>query len=113
MPGDLYYGDNLEILRRKVEAESVDLIYLDPPFNSDRTYNLLHKGSKAQERAFVDTWSWDDAAERAFAELTNHSAGARVPSGFCGEIMAAMKAFMWREHRDTLAYLAMMYASWR
>ncbi len=67
MPGDLYYGDNLDVMRRHVATESVDLIYLDPPFNSDRTYNLIYKGSQAQERAFVDTWTWDDNAETAFA----------------------------------------------
>src|SRR5580658_2857855 len=44
MPGDLYYGDNLEVMRRHVSSESVDLVYLDPPFNSDRTYNLIRKG---------------------------------------------------------------------
>jgi hypothetical protein len=66
MPGDLHYGDNLDILRHKIASESVDLVYLDPPFNSDRTYNLIHKGSHGQERAFVDTWDWDDKAGAAF-----------------------------------------------
>ncbi len=63
MQNTLYYGDNLEILRKHVADESVDLIYLDPPFNSSRTYNLLfkqHKGdtSPAQIMAFTDTWQW-------------------------------------------------------
>lgn len=45
MPGDLHYGDNLSVLRNKVASESIDLIYLDPPFNSDRSYNLIHQGA--------------------------------------------------------------------
>ena len=60
----LYYGDNLEILRRYLPDESVDLIYLDPPFNSNRRYNVLFKESEgtssgAQIQAFSDTWRWD------------------------------------------------------
>jgi site-specific DNA-methyltransferase (adenine-specific) len=108
MPGDLYYGDNLDVLRFKIPSESVDLIYLDPPFNSDRTYNLIHKGSQSQEHAFVDTWHWDDKAERAFAELTGHApANVRVPSELSA-MMVALKDFLYRDHRDTLAYLSMM-----
>jgi site-specific DNA-methyltransferase (adenine-specific) len=108
MPGDLYYGDNLEILRHKVASESVDLIYLDPPFNSDRTYNLIHKGSQAQERAFVDTWTWDDASDRAYAELTGHApTSVMVPRGLT-DMMVALRGFLWKDHRNTLAYLSMM-----
>ncbi len=107
MPGDLYYGDNLEVLRRHVASESVDLIYLDPPFNSDRTHNLISKGSQVRERAFVDTWTWDDAAEKAFGELTD-----RVPSGVSvppalRDVMRALRSFL-GERRDMLAYLSMM-----
>jgi site-specific DNA-methyltransferase (adenine-specific) len=107
MPGDLYYGDNLDVMRRHVPSESVDLVYLDPPFNSDRTYNLIYKGSQAQERAFVDTWTWDDNAENAFRELTD-----RIPQGVdvpphLREMMLALKLFL-GEHRDMLAYLSMM-----
>ena len=63
----LYYGDNLEVLRLHVKNESVDLIYLDPPFNSKRSYNVLFKeasgaGSQAQIEAFEDTWHWEGAA---------------------------------------------------
>lgn len=108
MPGDLFYGDNLEVMRRHVANESIDLVYLDPPFNSDRNYNLIHKGSQAQERAFADTWTWDDKADRAFRELTD-----RVPSGVwvppeLTALMLAMKEFLYRDHRDTLAYVSMM-----
>ncbi|MBV9945474.1 MAG: site-specific DNA-methyltransferase [Myxococcales bacterium] len=106
MPGDLYYGDNLHVMRR-MASESVDLIYLDPPFNSDRTYNLIYKGSQAQERAFVDTWTWDDNAERSFRELTDRTPpGVDVPQPL-REMMRAMRVFL-DEHRDMLAYLSMM-----
>ena len=64
----LYYGDNLTVLRNDIGDESVDLIYLDPPFNSQATYNLLFKStagekSRAQIEAFEDTWHWGDEAE--------------------------------------------------
>jgi len=64
---ELYYGDNLDVLRRHIKDESVDLIYLDPPFNSKATYNVLfgeQNGSKAaaQIKAFEDTWTWNQAA---------------------------------------------------
>lgn len=62
----LYYGDNLTVLRDSIASESVDLIYLDPPFNSNASYNVLFKGPKgdqtaAQLEAFTGTWQWDDA----------------------------------------------------
>ena len=63
-PNRLYYGDCLEILRGW-PAECVDLIYLDPPFNSKANYNVLYGGGNgvpAQVRAFTDTWHWDEAA---------------------------------------------------
>ena len=67
----LFYGDNLAILREHVEDESVDLVYLDPPFNSNANYNLLFKApdghqSQAQIEAFDDTWHWNEPAEQAF-----------------------------------------------
>ncbi len=70
----LYYGDNLFILREHIPSESIDLIYLDPPFNSSRNYNVLFKDehgteSEAQITAFEDTWHWNLEAERTFVEL--------------------------------------------
>ncbi len=70
----LFYGDNLFILREHIPSESVDLIYLDPPFNSSRNYNVLFKEesgteSEAQITAFEDTWHWNLAAEHTYAEL--------------------------------------------
>ena len=69
----LYYGDNLGVLRKHIADESVDLIYLDPPFNSNASYNVLFRtpegaGSGAQIEAFGDTWEWGEAASDAFRE---------------------------------------------
>ena len=85
----LYYGDNLDILRRYVKDESVDLIYLDPPFNSNATYNVLFaekngSQSAAQIKAFGDAWHWDEAAAKAYQEV--------VEAG--GKVSQAMQAFM-------------------
>jgi adenine specific DNA methylase Mod len=69
----LYYGDNLKILRDYIKDESVDLIYLDPPFNSNRNYNVLFRNesgsdSESQISAFEDTWHWNLAAEQTYSE---------------------------------------------
>jgi len=70
----LYFGDNLKILREYVPDASVDLIYLDPPFNSQATYNVLFKEksgeeSAAQIMAFEDTWQWSVEAEAVYKEI--------------------------------------------
>lgn len=68
----LYYGDNLPVLKKYVKDETVDLIYLDPPFNSQANYNVLFGGnghSQAQIRAFEDTWHWGPESERSFADV--------------------------------------------
>ena len=67
----LYYGDNLQVLRDHIAKESVDLIYLDPPFNSKRDYNLLFKTPKGHDSdasitAFEDTWHWNEQAKDEF-----------------------------------------------
>lgn len=100
----LYYGDNLEVLRRYIADESVDLVYLDPPFKSDQDYNVLfaeHNGtqSQAQIKAFEDTWRWDQAAAEAYQETVE--AGGKV-----SEVMQAFRLFLGTS--DMLAYLAMM-----
>ena len=68
-PNLLYYGDNLDVLQRHVKDESVDLVYLDPPFKSNQDYNVLFaehgERSAAQIKAFEDTWRWDEAASRS------------------------------------------------
>jgi len=101
----LYYGDNLAVLRESIPDESVDLIYLDPPFNSNASYNVLFKSpdgdqSAAQIEAFDDTWHWTDVAESAFQEvLTSGNSDA-------AEMLRAMRSFL--GENDMMAYLAMM-----
>ena len=92
----LYYGDNLDILRRYIPDESVDLIYLDPPFNSNRDYNVIFKDesgnkSDAQLIAFEDTWHWGPDAERQYAYLTNTAVSeGRVPESV-STLVAALR----------------------
>ncbi len=74
----LYYGDNLEVLRKYVKDESIDLCYIDPPFNSKRNYNQIYNNvgteDRAQAQAFIDTWTWDDAALHGFEAIqTNYN----------------------------------------
>src|ERR1039458_2304396 len=101
----LYFGDNLDILREHIAAESVDLIYLDPPFNSKRDYSVLFKTPKghesyAQITAFEDSWHWGEQAEREFSELeqSQHTDVA--------EMMIALRKFL--GNNDMMAYLTMM-----
>jgi len=100
----LYYGDNLDVLRLHVPDESVDLVYLDPPFNSNASYNVLFghaSGEKAaaQIKAFDDTWHWDQAAAAAFEMV--------VTGG--GDVADALAAFQTLLGPSTmLAYLSMM-----
>lgn len=101
----LYYGDNLEILRKYVPDNSIDLIYLDPPFNSKATYNVLFKEpsgepSQAQITAFEDTWHWTEETERTFAETVEICPANVV------ELMVAFRKFI--HENDMMAYLTMM-----
>ena len=106
MTNKLYYGDNLGVLRDSIADESVDLIYLDPPFNSNASYNVLFKApggrrqSQAQIEAFDDTWHWNESAERAFDEvLTGGHSDAAI-------MLKAMRSAL--GENDMMAYLAMM-----
>ena len=88
----LYYGDNLDILRADIRDESIDLIYLDPPFNSQATYNVLFHAptgerSQAQIEAFEDTWHWNETAERAFDEVVQ--SGNTEAAGWRWEVAMA------------------------
>lgn len=75
MKNELYYGDNLEVLRCKIPSESVDLCYIDPPFNSKRNYFQIYNNQggedRAQAQAFVDTWEWGDEAADGIAWITD------------------------------------------
>lgn len=79
MKNKIYYGDNLDVLRRYIKDESVDLCYIDPPFNSKRNYNQIYnnvgKEDSAQAQAFIDTWTWDDIATQGLAEIKSNYHG--------------------------------------
>lgn len=101
----LYYGDNLEILRNHIPDDSIDLIYLDPPFNSKATYNILFKEptgelSQAQIAAFEDTWHWGDESELTFEQIVSLAPANVV------EMMTAFRKFI--HENDMMAYLVMM-----
>ena len=83
MTNTLYYGDNLDILRQHVADESVDLVYLDPPFNSNSSYNVLFKErsgeeSPAQIKAFTDTWEWTQESVFGMKSRWNHRSRAQA-----------------------------------
>jgi hypothetical protein len=79
MKNKIYYGDNLDVLRRYIKDETVDLCYIDPPFNSKRNYNQIYnnigKEDAAQAQAFTDTWTWDDVANQGLAEIKSNYNG--------------------------------------
>lgn len=102
--GTLYYGDNLDILRRYLKDETVDLVYLDPPFNSAQNYNaFFHEkdgtDAASQIQAFEDTWHWDIETKRAYDGLT-------VQPGRVSDVMQAFYQFL--GGNDMMAYLTMM-----
>jgi len=105
MTNALYYGDNLDVLRECIASESVDLVYLDPPFNSNANYNVLFRsptgsGSQAQIEAFDDTWHWGQEAEIAFDGVM------RSGNTNAADLLRAMRSFL--GENDMMAYVAMM-----
>ncbi len=103
----LYFGDNLSILRDHIADESIDLVYLDPPFNSNANYNVLFaektgEKSAAQITAFEDTWHWSIESERAFHEVVTE--GPQKLS----ELLQALRSVLGQN--DMMAYLTMMAA---
>ena len=107
MTNALFYGDNLDVLRKAIPNESIDLIYLDPPFNSNASYNVLFRApsgnqSQAQIEAFEDTWHWtaDNGAELAFDEVM-HSGNAEAAN-----MLKAIRSFL--GENDMMAYVTMM-----
>ena len=102
--GTLYYGDNLDILKRYIKDESVDLVYLDPPFNSAQNYNaFFHEkdgtDAASQIRAFEDTWHWDIETKKAYDAVTERP-------GMVSDVMQAFHQFL--GGNDMMAYLTMM-----
>ena len=108
MRNTLYYGDNLQVLRDHIPSESVDLVYLDPPFNSNASYNVLFRErtgeeSPAQIKAFTDTWEWTQETEYTFeVDIIQDPA---VPSAV-KEMVTAFRQFIGRN--AMMAYLVMM-----
>lgn len=101
----LFYGDNLVILREYIPSESIDLIYLDPPFNSSRNYNVLFKDehgteSEAQIEAFEDTWHWNLEAEQTYTELLTQA------SDNIAKMIESLRGFI--GDNQVMAYLVMM-----
>ena len=101
----LYFGDNLEVLRgTHIHDQSVDLVYLDPPFNSKAEYNVLFRSPRddkasAQAGAFLDTWSWGEEAERSFDDIMTLGGGT---ARFIESLRSALG------ESDMMAYLVMM-----
>jgi adenine specific DNA methylase Mod len=100
----LYYGDNLDVLKIHVKDETVDLIYLDPPFKSNQDYNVLFAekdgtAAAAQFKAFEDTWEWNRASAASYEQIVE--GGGRV-----SDVMQAFRRFL--STNDMLAYLTMM-----
>src|ERR1022692_705330 len=79
MANRLYYGDNIDILRKKLRDDTVDLCYIDPPFNSKRNYNQIYNNigeeDRAQAQAFIDMWRWDDRANAGYSEILANADG--------------------------------------
>lgn len=101
----LYFGDNLEILRQHIQNESVDLVYLDPPFNSNQAYNIFFQSpkgepAKAQVMAFNDTWYWTAASESDFYDVR------QSPYTSTAGLLAALRNAM--RESSMMAYLVMM-----
>lgn len=103
--GVLFYGDNLEVLRQHIKPESVDLIYLDPPFNSEAAYNVFFdapdgRSTEASIQAFDDSWTWGEAAQEAMFEIA--SGTHRTVASLLNTLRTSMG------ETSLLAYLAMM-----
>ena len=108
MKNKLFYGDNLEVLRKYVKDESVDLCYIDPPFNSKRNYNQIYnnvgKEDIAQAQAFIDTWTWDKMANEGFEDIVNNKTGIQTKQSI--NLILGMEKILGKG--SLLAYLVSM-----
>ena len=109
----LYFGDNLDILRDRISNDSVDLIYLDPPFKSGKTYNIIFqpeagkiKGATAQIETFEDTWRWGVEAEKNYRGLMEGTITKGKPTQKLIDLMKAMRSYL--GECSMIAYLSMM-----
>jgi len=109
----LYFGDNLDILKDKIPDNSVDLIYLDPPFKSGKTYNIIfqpevgeYKGATAQIKTFEDTWKWGEEAERNYEGLIRGTIIKEKPNQKLIDLMKSMRSYL--GECSMMAYLSMM-----
>ncbi|PQJ96412.1 DNA methyltransferase [Chromatium okenii] len=105
---ELYYGDNLDVLRNKLEKDSIDLCYIDPPFNSKRNYFQIYtnvgKEDQAQAQAFIDTWTWNALADRALMEIIGNEGGRYTRQTI--ELIKGLDAVLGRS--GLLSYLVSM-----
>lgn len=104
----LFYGDNLDVLRKFIKDETVDLCYIDPPFNSKRNYNQIYNNigteDRAQAQAFIDTWTWDDHSNQCYEDILSNKNGVQT-----AQSLALITAFEKVLKRDSLfAYLVAM-----
>ncbi len=108
MPNQLFYGDNLEVLRRHVPSNSVDLCYIDPPFNSNRDYFQIYNNiggeDRAQAQAFTDTWTWDTEAGEGLQEILTGKDGRFMAQTI--ELIRGLKAVL--QEGALLAYIVPM-----
>jgi DNA modification methylase len=107
-PNRLYYGDNLDVLRGKIKDDTIDLCYIDPPFNSKRNYNQIYnrvgKEDRAQAQAFIDTWIWDDLAIAGYDEILANAHGRFQPQ--LVDLIKGLHPVLGRD--SLLAYLVSM-----
>lgn len=104
----LFYGDNLDVLRQHISAETVDLVYLDPPFNSNRSYNVIFNrhdvigdADSAQIQAFDDTWRWTPVTEQQYTSYV----GGELPNAVA-DALSAFRTLL--GENDAMAYLVNM-----
>ena len=106
MEGSLFYGDNLEALRESIRDQTIDLCYIDPPFNSSRSYQQVYKHLGGEERApksqaFTDMWAWDDRANEGLRQILENGNGLFTPQSI--ELMKGLRQVL--KEGGLLAYL--------